>query len=133
MNERSCNLCFLIANLPHLYLEKLLIWIYCPKIFSSKPNQLALVSHAQLCLEQSDSKILETPITHEKSKLFIFFVFFFIWILIERSYKLVFSSLCQGMLKDSRYRDAFFFIIFIINAIVFYLTSVKIHINYKSN
>ena len=60
-------------------------------MFSSKPNQLVLVSHAQLCLDESDSKVFETPIT---------FFCFCIWILIERSYKLVFSSFCQGMLKD---------------------------------
>ena len=91
-------------------------------MFSSKPNQLVLVSHTQLCLDQSDSKVFETPIT---------FFCFFIWILIERSYKLVFSSFCQGMLKDLRYSDAFFF--FFVNAIVFYLTLVKIYINDKFN
>ena len=90
-------------------------------MFSSKPNQLVLVSHTQLCLDQSDSKVFETPIT---------FFCFCIWILIERSYKLVFSSFCQGMLKDLRYSDAFFFFV---NAIVFYLTLVKIYINDKFN
>ena len=94
-------------------------------MFSSKPNQLVLISHAQLCLDQSDSKVFETPIT---------FFCFCIWILIERSYKLVFSSFCQGMLKDLRYSDAFLFIyLFFVNAIVFYLTSVKIYINDKFN
>ena len=56
--------------------------------------------------------------------------------------KVVFSSSCQDMLKGLRHRDAFLLIIFIIIAIiiiiiiitsVFYLTSVKIHINDKTN
>ena len=38
-------------------------------MFSSNQNQLVLVSHAQFGLDQSDSKILESPITQEKSKL----------------------------------------------------------------
>ena len=38
-------------------------------MFSSNQNQLVLVSHAQFRLDQSDSKILESPITQEKSKL----------------------------------------------------------------
>ena len=57
--------------------------------------------------------------------------------------KVVFSSSCQDMLKGLRHRDAFLLIIFIIIAniiiimiiitIFFYLTSVKIHINDKTN
>ena len=69
LNESSCNFCFLIANPPHIYAEKFLIVTYCPKMFSSNQNQLVLVRHAQLFLDQSDSKILETPITREKPKL----------------------------------------------------------------
>ena len=79
-------------------------------MFSSKPNQLVLVSHAQLCLDESDSKVSETPIT---------FFCFCIWILIERSYKLVFSSFCQGMLKDLRYSDPFLFIFFLLMLLCF--------------
>ena len=70
--------------------------------------------------------------------------FLCIWILMERSYKSkwFFSSLCQGMLKDFRHRDYFLLIIFIIIVIIiiiiiitiiFYLTSVKIHIDDKTN
>ena len=74
LNESSCGFCFLIANLPHIYSEKFLILIYCPKMFSSNQNQLVLVSHTQLGHDQSDTKFLETPIIQEKSKLFnIFF------------------------------------------------------------
>ena len=61
----------------------------------------------------------------------------------ELQIKVVFSSSCQDMLKGLRHRDAFLLIIFIIIAIiiiiiiitifVFYLTSVKIYINDKSN
>ena len=62
----------------------------------------------------------------------------------ERSYKSkwFFSSLCQGMLKDFRHRDYFLLIIFIIIVIIiniiiititFYLTSVKIHTDDKTN
>ena len=69
LNESSCNFCFLIANPPHIYAGKFMILICCPKIFTSNKNQLVLVRHAQLFLDQSDSKILETPITREKSKL----------------------------------------------------------------
>ena len=51
--------------------------------------------------------------------------------------KVVFSSLCQGILKDLRHIYAFLLIIFIIIAviitIVFYLTSVKVQINDKTN
>ena len=60
----------------------------------------------------------------------------------ELQIKVVFSSSCHDMLKGLRYRDDFLFIVFIIIAIiiiiiiitiVFYLTSVKIHINDKTN
>ena len=60
----------------------------------------------------------------------------------ELQIKVVFSSSCQDILKGLRHRDAFLLIIFIIIAIiiiiiiitiVFYLTSVKIHINDKTN
>ena len=60
----------------------------------------------------------------------------------ELQTKVVFSSSCQDMLKGFRHRDTFLLIIFIIIAIiiiiiiitiVFYLTSVKIHINDKTN
>ena len=39
----------------------------------------------QFCFDQSDSKILETAITQEKSELFNYFLC--IWILIQRDYK----------------------------------------------
>ena len=63
----------------------------------------------------------------------------------ELQIKVVFSSSCQDMLKGLRYRDHFLLIVFIIIAIiiiiiiiiiitiVFYLTSVKIHINDNTN
>ena len=57
----------------------------------------------------------------------------------ELQIKVVFSSSCHDMLKGLRYRDDFLFIVFIIIAIiiiitiVFYLTSVKIHINDNTN
>ena len=60
----------------------------------------------------------------------------------ELQIKVVFSSSCQDILKGLRHRDAFLLIIFIIIAIiiiiiiitiVFYLTSVKIPINDKTN
>ena len=61
----------------------------------------------------------------------------------ELQTKVVFSSSCQDMLKGFGHRDTFLLIIFIIIAIiiiiiiiitiVFYLTSVKIHINDKTN
>ena len=45
-------------------------------MFSSNQNQLVLVRYAQLFLDQSDSKTLETPISQEKSKLLnLFFAF----------------------------------------------------------
>ena len=56
--------------------------------------------------------------------------------------KVVFSGSCQDMLKSLRHRDTFLLIIFIIIVIiiiiiivtiVFYLTSVKIHIKDKTN
>ena len=120
LNESSCIFCFLIANPLHIYSEKFLILIYlinCPKMFSSNQNQLFLVSHAQLCLDHSDSKILEALIIQEKSKLFscqslisffsfLFFFFFF--------YYGVPWSVHQEMLRVLRYRDAFLFIFFII-------------------
>ena len=72
LNESSCNFCFLIATPSHIYSEKFLILIYYPKMFSFNQNQLVLVSHTQLWLDQSDSKILETPITQKKFRLFSF-------------------------------------------------------------
>ena len=57
----------------------------------------------------------------------------------EFQIKVVFSSLCQGMLKGLRHKDAFLLIIFLIIAIisiitsVFYLTLFKRHINDKTN
>ena len=59
----------------------------------------------------------------------------------ELQIKVVFSGLCQGILKGFRHRDAFLLIIFIIIAIIiiiviptfFCLTSVKRHINDKTN
>ena len=62
LNESSCNFSY-CKPIPHIYSEKL----------SSNQNQLVLVSHTQLSLGQSDSKILETPVTQEKPKLFNFF------------------------------------------------------------
>ena len=58
----------------------------------------------------------------------------------ELQIKVVFSGLCQGILKGFRHRDAFLLIIFIIIAIIiiviptfFCLTSVKRHMNDKTN
>ena len=60
----------------------------------------------------------------------------------ELQIKAVFSSLCQGILKGLRHKDAFLLIDFIIIAItiiiiiitiVFYLTLFKIHINDNTN
>ena len=56
----------------------------------------------------------------------------------ELQIKVVFLSLFQGMLKSLRRRDAFLLIIFVIIditiiTIAFYLTSVKVHINDKTN
>ena len=60
----------------------------------------------------------------------------------ELQIKVVFSSLCQGILKGLRHKDAFLLIDFIIIAIiifiiiitiVFYLTLFKIHINDNTN
>ena len=68
LNESSCNYCFLIGNPPPYTFRKVLDFDICLKKFSSNPNQLVLVSHTQLWLDQSHSKILETLITQEKSK-----------------------------------------------------------------
>ena len=73
LNGSACNFCFLIMNPPHIHPEKLLILIHRPKIFSSNQNQFVLVSNTELWLDQSDSKIIETLITQEQSKLFNFF------------------------------------------------------------
>ena len=58
----------------------------------------------------------------------------------ELQIKVVFSSLCQGMPKGFRHRDAFLLLIFIIIAIIiivitiaFHLTLVKGYINDKTN
>ena len=74
LNESFCNFCFLIANPPHIYSKKLLILIYFQKIFSFNQNQLVFASHTQFLLDQSDSKILETPVTEDKFTLFNFFL-----------------------------------------------------------
>ena len=56
----------------------------------------------------------------------------------ELQIKVVFLSLFQGMLKSLRRRDAFLLIIFVIIditiiTIAFYLTSIKVYINDKTN
>ena len=116
LNESSSNFCFLIANPPNTYSEKFLILIYCPKMFSLNQN-----NWFWLWLDQSDSKILETPITQEKFKYSNF------------------SLHMDTNQEDTNHRDAFLLIIYIIIAIiiiitlVFYWTSVKRHINDKTN
>ena len=102
-------------------------------MFSSNQNQLVLVRHTQICLEQSNSKI-----TREKFKL-MNFSFHMDTNQEELQTKVVSSSLCQIMFQDLRRRDAFLLIIFIVIAIiviitiVFYSTSFKIYINDKSD
>ena len=121
LNESSCNFCFLIATPSHIYSEMSLILIYYSKMFSFNQNQLVLFSHTQLWLDQSDSKILETPITQEKFKYSNF------------------SLHMDTNQEDTNHGDAFLLIIYIIIAIiiiitlVFYWTSVKRHINDKTN
>ena len=56
----------------------------------------------------------------------------------ELQIKVVFLSLFQGMLKSLRRREAFLLIIFVIIditiiTIAFYLTSIKVYINDKTN
>ena len=56
-----------------IYSEKFLTLIYRPKMFSSNQNQLVLVSHAQLGLDQSNYKILATPILNKSLSYSFFF------------------------------------------------------------
>ena len=53
LNESSCNFCFLIANPPHIYSEKFLILIYCPKMLSLNQNQLVLALTWRIRLKDS--------------------------------------------------------------------------------
>ena len=54
--------------------------------------------HVQLCLEKSDLKILETAVTQEKCELLVVFLDMDIHPE-ELPISVVFSRLCQGMLK----------------------------------
>ena len=71
LNESSSNFCFLTASPPRINSEKFLILIYSQP---TNQNQMVMVRHAQLCLDQSYSKLLETPITQETSKLLYWFL-----------------------------------------------------------
>ena len=74
----------------------------CDLGFRTRP-----LKSSNCCIKQGIQEILETPIIQEKSKLFNFY-----------KSKQFFSSLCQGLLKDLRDKDAFFLISFIIIAII---------------
>ena len=74
----------------------------CDLGFRTRP-----LKSSNCCIKQGIQEILETPIIQEKSKLFNFY-----------KSKQFFSSLCQGLLKGLRDRDAFFLISFIIIAII---------------
>ena len=120
-----------------IYIQKSSWFWYLLKNVLIQSESIGFGKSYRLWLDQSNSKILETPVTEEKSKLFNFF-----WHIDtnqeELQIKVGFSSLCQGMLKDFRHRDAFWLIIFniiafIIIVVVCYLTLAKIHINDKTN
>ena len=74
----------------------------CDLGFRTRP-----LKSSNCCIKQGIQEILETPIIQEKSKLFNFY-----------KSKQFFSSLCQGLLKDLRDKDAYFLISFIIIAII---------------
>ena len=63
-------------------------------MFSSNQNQLVLGRHVQLFLDQSDSKVLETAITQEKSQVIKLFAFAY-----ESRGVTKQDSFCQGMLE----------------------------------
>ena len=84
----------------------------CDLGFRTRP-----LKSSNCCIKQGIQEILETPIIQEKSKLFNFY-----------KSKQFFSSLCQGLLKDLRDKDAFFLISFIIIAIIIIIIIVVVAI-----